>query len=116
MLVGIDRITNSLLAIDPTTAASTLIAALDDTVVGAVGGMTVLGQTGYFSTSGPGLPSPGSNRLYSFDLMTGAHTLIGSLSPQIVGTGISGLAVPEPATLALLIVGGAALAIRRKRV
>lgn len=114
MLVGVDRITNSILTIDPATAASSLISVIDDATVGAVGGMTVLGQVGYFTTSGPGLPSPGSNSLYSFDLFTGEHTLIGSLGPSVTGTGISGLAVPEPATLAFLILGSAFVLVRRR--
>ncbi|MGB2984578.1 MAG: PEP-CTERM sorting domain-containing protein [Phycisphaerae bacterium] len=106
MLIGLDRVTNSLLAIDPSDASSSFIATVDP-VVGAVGGMAVLGDTAYFTTSGPGGPLAGSNELYSFDLLsTGNLTRVGSLSPTITGTGISGLAVPEPASLLLMILGG----------
>lgn len=103
-LIGIDDVTNSLLIIDPKTAASSTLAALNLTV-GYVGGMTDdgSGSFGYFSTS-----TPGSNKLYSFDLFTGSYTLIGGF-PSNIGTGISGLAdppsasaVPEPASLLLL--------------
>lgn len=108
MLVGIDRETNALLAIDPVTATSTVIATVRP-MVGAIGGMAVLEGTGHFSTSGPGGPdtetTPGSNELYSFDLFTGDHVLIGSFSPTITGDGIGGLAVPEPSTLVLLAGG-----------
>ena len=92
MLVGLDRESNSLLAINPQTAVSSTIAALSP-VVGAVGGMTALGDTGYFSTSGLGGYFPGSDGLYSFNLMTGAYNFIGSFSPAIQGTGISGIAL-----------------------
>ncbi len=115
MLVGLDRVTNSLLAINPTTAAFSVIASVGATV-GGVGGMTTLGSTGYFNTSGPGGSAPGSNQLFSFDLFTGAQSLIGSFSPTITGTGISGLAgsvstaaVPEPSSVILLGLGGLGL-------
>ncbi len=113
MLVGLDRATNSLLAIDPATAVSSLITAVRPTV-GAVGGMAAAGDTGYFATSGPGTALPGSNELYSFDLFTGAHTLVGSFAPTISGTGISGLAIPEPATICLLGIGALSLIRGRK--
>lgn len=112
-LVGLDRITNSLLAIDPADASSSLIA-LVDPVIGAVGGMAVAPDTAYFVTSGPGGPTAGSNELYSFHLFTGEHALIGGLSPTIEGVGISGLAyVPEPASLLLMLLGGFAVLRRR---
>ena len=75
--------------------------------------MTVAGDTVYFNTSGPGGASPGSNELYSVNLFSGEHTLVGSLSPTITGVGISGLAVPEPASLVLMLIGGVALLRRR---
>ncbi|HEY4232373.1 MAG TPA: PEP-CTERM sorting domain-containing protein [Lacipirellulaceae bacterium] len=115
MLVGLDRVTNSLLAINPSTAVSTLIAPIS-VAVGAVGGMASAGNSGYFATAGP---SSGSNQLYSFDLFTGASTLIGSFSPTITGSGISGLAlaVPEPSTIALCGLAGLAVAgvVARRR-
>ena len=73
--------------------------------------MAVLEGRGYFVTNGPG-GVLGSNELWSFDLFTGDHTLVGSLGPTITGDGLSGLAVPEPATLLLL---GAAAPILLKR-
>ncbi len=112
MLVGLDRISNALLAIDPADASTTLIAAIDP-VVGGVGGMTVADDTAYFTTSGPGGAAPGSNELYTVDLFTGGHALVGTLSPTITGVGISGLAVPEPASLLLMLLGGVVLFRRR---
>lgn len=122
-LIGLDRVTNSLLLIDPTTAAASTLAAVPATV-GAVGGMTIQNGVGYYNTGGPGATIPGSNELYSFDLTTGASTLIGSFS-SITGTGISGLAgisdqttVPEPGTVALFVatgLGSASLLLRRHK-
>jgi hypothetical protein len=114
MLVGLDRVTNSLLAINPITAASSVIAAVSPTV-GAIGGMTVAEGVGYFSTAGFDADPAGSNELYSFNLFTGAHSLVGGFDGVIsVGDGISGLAfIPEPSSLALLLVGAIALAIAR---
>jgi hypothetical protein len=112
MLVGLDRFTNTLLAINPADASSSLIAPISVNL-GAVGGMAVLGDTAYFVTGGPAGTAPGSNELYTVDLYSGAHTLVGSLSPTITGTGISGLAVPEPTSLLLLVVGGGFVMRRR---
>jgi hypothetical protein len=100
MLVGLDRESNSLLAIDPATAASSPILGVASTV-GAIGGMAAIGDSGFFATSGPSSSPSGSNTLYSFDLNTGAHLPIGSF-PANIGTGIGGLAlipIPEPSTL-----------------
>ena len=66
--------------------------------------MAAVGDSGYFATAGPGASIPGSNQLYSFNLFTGDHTLIGSFVGTITGTGIGGLAViPEPMTIALVM-------------
>jgi len=115
-LIGLDRTTNSLLIIDPTTAVATQLAVVPSTVGGA-GGMTVLNGIGYYSTSGPGGTIPGSNMLYSFDLFSGASTPIGTFNGTITGTGISGLAapVPEPSTFALAALGAATLLAARRR-
>jgi len=114
-LIGLDRVTNSLLVIDPTTMAFSTLAVVP-TTVGDIGGMTVDGGVGYYNTAGP---VSGSNDLYSFDLSTGASTLIGAFSPDD-RTGISGLAatpsVPEPAPLVLLAsVAGILFYFRRRR-
>lgn len=108
-LIGLDRESNSLLVINPVTAASSVLNAVP-TTVGAVGGMAVLNGVGYYNTGGPGGSIPGSNLLYSFDLFTGASTLVGSFAPTITGTGISGLAaIPEPDSIVLALVGCAGL-------
>jgi len=52
-------------------------------------------------------------KLYSIDsLTTGGHTMRYDLSPVLGGT-ITGLTIPEPATMSLLVLGG--LALRRRR-
>lgn len=91
-LVALDDSSNSLLAIDPTTVASTVIAVLAPRV-GTVGGMTLNADKGYFSTAGTA--QAGSNSLYAFDAFSGNYTLVGSFAPTISGTnsGISGLAM-----------------------
>lgn len=113
LLVGIDRITNSLLAIDPVDATSTLIAELDP-VLGIVGGMAALGDTAYFSTAGPDVDTFfGTNSLYTIDLFSGESSLVGSFEGTIEGFGFSGLAIPEPATLFFLLIGAGAVVRRR---
>jgi hypothetical protein len=112
MLVGLDRATNALVTIAPSSAALSTVAALDP-VLGAVGGMASVGELAYFTTGGPAGTAPGSNELYTIDLFTGETNLVGSLSPTVTDMGISGLAVPEPATFILLLLGGAALWWRR---
>ena len=116
MLVGLDRVGNTLLAIDPADASASIIAPVTP-AVGGVGGMAVMmGEVAYFATAGPGAFPAGSNELYTFDLDTGAHQFEGSFGGTITtGSGISGLAIiPEPASLMLLAVGGLAM-IRRRR-
>jgi len=98
MLVGLDRVSNSIVAINPTNGVTSTITNLDIDV-GAVGGMAVLNGTGYFSTAGP---ITGSNELYAFDLFSGAYRWIGKFPTNFIadcstnvirGEGISGLAV-----------------------
>jgi hypothetical protein len=109
-LIGLDRVSNSLVVINPTTSAVTSLAAVPSTV-GGVGGMTVLNGVGYYSTSGPAGTVPGSNTLYSFNLFSGASTPIGNFNGVITGTGISGLAasVPEPGAIVLGSIGALGL-------
>ena len=57
MLIGIDRVTNSLLQIDPTTASSSQFDVVRPTV-GSVGGMTATGDTGFFQPPGQALCIP----------------------------------------------------------
>ena len=110
-LVGLDRVTNSLLEIDPTTPANITTIAVLTPGVGSAGGIAYDGQAYYLTTGGSG-----SNSLYSVDVSSGALTLIGSFSPTITGVGVSGLAgtvIPEPAGLGLI--GLALLAVRKRR-
>jgi len=115
MLIGLDSTDNALLAINPLTAAVTTINGIAPTI-GGVGGMALLDGVGYFVTGGPLGVNPGSNELYSFDVLNGTHLLIGDFANSIGGTGFSGLSiVPEPATLGLFALGAAALLLRRRR-
>jgi hypothetical protein len=77
MLVGLDGSTNSLLTINPLTGASSVLAPVP-TFIGLYGGMAAIGDTGFYCTSLSGLPFnvSGSNRLYSFNLFTGASVEI----------------------------------------
>lgn len=114
MLVGLDRVSNALVTINPHTAVLSTLATIPDTV-GSVGGMTVYSGFAYFATSGSGGSLPGSNSLYATDLYSGSSFLVGAFPPAISGLGLSGLAaVPEPATLLALGAGLAAL-LRRRR-
>jgi hypothetical protein len=111
MLVGVDSTTNSLLAINPANAQSSTIAALSPTV-GTRGGMAAVGDSGYFSTAA----ITGSDELYSVNLFTGAHALVGSLG-FTSGAGIGGLAIiPEPSAFVLAAIGVVLLGARRPRV
>jgi streptogramin lyase len=101
MLVGLDRVTNALLVIDPRTAHTKLLAPVG-AKVGGLGGMAVYGGRGYFSTAGPGASEPGASELYAFDLFTGATARVGPLGAPVSASGLGGLAVlpqsaPAPA-------------------
>jgi hypothetical protein len=123
MLVATYRDRDSLITINPTPTSITsinlasTIAELAPTF-GTVGGMASAGNTGYFSTSGPGDSVAGSNELHSFNLFTGETALVGSFAPTITGTGLSGLALvtPEPASIFLLsFAGTTVLSLARRR-
>jgi len=115
-LIGLDRISNALLTIDPSTAASALLRTITPTV-GGVGDLNIVGDSGFFDTSGPGGTIPGSNELYSFNPFSGDYQLIGSFSPTITDSGISGLAfrVPEPSPALFGALGALFLLLSRKR-
>ncbi len=118
VLVGLDRYTNSLVEIDPTTGViSSTITTYTEPVFGGIGGMALGSDYGFFATGGPisDANAPGSNELYSFDPYTGVATKIGNFNSTIFSDGFAGLAVvPEPATLMLLGLGGLSL-LRRRR-
>jgi hypothetical protein len=108
MLVGMDRVSNALITIDPATGAATQLAPLAP-LVGTVGGLTILDGVGYLATGSALASTPGSNELWRFDLFTGAHVRVGAFDPAATGatSGIGGLAaIPEPA-----VVGGAVAAL-----
>src|SRR4029078_944010 len=91
MLVGLDRVTDSLLAINPSTAASSVIAAVS-APIGGVGGMAAIADSGHFPTG----RFKGFNSLYSFTLNSGGHALIVSFAPTIAGLGIGALSLVVP--------------------
>jgi len=94
VLMALERVTNSLVTIDPATGAVSAMQVLTP-YLGSVGGLTTIGGAGYFVRAGPG--SAGPSTLWQVDLHTGAHVLVGDLGPIGWGTGFSGLAaVPAP--------------------
>jgi hypothetical protein len=115
VLIGLDSTDNALLAINPANASFSVLEEVGP-AIGTVGGMALGSNVGYFVTAGPLATIPGSNSLYSFDLITGEQFFIANYEDQILGSGFSGLTfVPEPATLGLLTIGGLALLRRRNR-
>jgi len=87
-LVGLERINNQILEIDPITASTSVVTDLS-TNIGFVGGMAEFNNERYFGT---GISGGGSNSLYTYNMFTGVHTLVGNFSPTLSGEGIAGLA------------------------
>ena len=120
-LLGIDRVSNAVVQINPGSGAVTFLRSVPG-VVGDVGGMAYLDNLVYFSTAGSGTANPGSSELYSFDPASGTVALVGQLAPaageqrSVGSAGFSGLAVvPEPGTLGLLAGAVTLLARYRRR-
>ncbi|MFI5386646.1 MAG: PEP-CTERM sorting domain-containing protein [Fimbriimonadales bacterium] len=122
-LYGIDREINGILSFDPATGNATqeriYNAAGGEPLLGEVGGMT-MDQSGtvYFCTAGTNAVLSGDNALYTLNMTTFAATKIGNFDAATInGTGISGLATatpaPEPATIAVLLIGAGAISGRR---
>lgn len=116
-LFGLDRITNSLWAIDkanPSGAGTVQVGGGlgGGIVMGPVGGMTYDAQTGvywgYASTT---------KAIFTVDIATGVGTIVQQFDgPEdpVLWSLASPNVIPEPATLAMLA-AGAALCIRRRR-
>lgn len=118
MLVAIDEVQNSLIVIDPDTGVISTLFDLNSgpsprPTLGSSGDMTAIGDTGYFCAAGPGANPAGTNDLWAVNLFTGVPERIGAFSTGLSTQGLSALAVPEPATLSLLALGG--LLLRRRR-
>ena len=79
MLIGLDRVTSSLVEIDPTTAVVTQLAPVSSTI-GAAGGLVIQADRGYFATAGLGHTLPGADDLTQFDPFSGAQTVVGVFS------------------------------------
>ena len=88
-LVGIDRIRNALVLIDPDTAATTLLATVPPEV-GGTGGLAMHEGTGYFATGG--IATGGTHELWAFDPYLGDSWFVMGLPPEFRDYGISGLA------------------------
>jgi hypothetical protein len=100
-LIGLDNFTNSLVVINPATAALSILAPTPELVF-ATGGMTGFGTSGFYNVE--------FDRLYSVNLVTGASTFIGQMQIDSIGLAM----VPEPSSLAFAAVGVSLLARRRR--
>jgi hypothetical protein len=90
LIAAIDSVPNALVTIDPQTGVRTVVQVLTP-AIGGNGGLAVKNGIAYFTTSGPGGFYPGSNELWTIDLYSGAHSLVGSLGSIGDGVGISGI-------------------------
>jgi len=105
-LIGLERVSNSLVIIDPSTPAITSTLSVFPATVGNVGGLGMEGGIAYAINEG--------GALYSFDMFSGATTYIGDTG--IEGwRGIEGSNVPEPASLALVSAMLTGVWLRRRR-
>lgn len=93
MLVGVDFTMNMIIEINPTTGVGRQLASIVPNM-GIIGGMTMIGDTGFFITAGPGILFGGDNELWEFDAYTGAQSLVTSLDNFLVGAGFGCLATP----------------------
>lgn len=121
MLVAIDQAVNAVIAIHPTTGQVSVISDFNtqspSPILGANGDMTAIGDLAYFATAGGGANPAGSNELWKIDLYSGTLTRVGSfigLSAKGFGALAPSTIAPEPATIALLALGGLALRPRRR--
>ncbi|HOJ56913.1 MAG: hypothetical protein WBL15_13365 [Phycisphaerae bacterium] len=117
-LVGIDQVTETIVAIDVTNGLTTSLFSLESlrengaSALGGIGGMTLIGDTAYFTAASSKAKPASSNKLYSINLNTGEIQTLGELSATVDSKGIGALAVPEPATLAFLCLGFLAMRSR----
>ena len=90
MLVAVDRISNALVAIDPTTADVKQLATLSVPVT-STGGAFIVGGAGYFVVSPEGL-----DQFWAFDPFTGAHGFLAELPGGVDDPPLYGLALGNP--------------------
>lgn len=110
MLYALDTSLRQLLTVDKTTGAILTTTALS-AALGSVAGMDVDPATGTLYVADG--ESDGTDTLYTLNPTTGVLTEVG---PTGLPDGLAGLAfVPEPTTLVLMMLGGAALMRRRMR-
>lgn len=110
MLLGVARQSGSLLEIDPTTAATTVVSNLTGISVADFGGFVQTSEGLFFANS----TLDGSvNEIWSVDPYTGAHVLESTISGL---PGLKGLAtIPEPSAAVLIGLGLTMLAAGESR-